>query len=208
MPAIMLIVPTLQRGNVVLTLQRHLERAWQRLGQPRIHRKHLVALNKTGRWSVQGRVPTLERGNDRYKDDHPGAQRGCHLGVCWRSFAHARLARTSWPDPGRGGRPRRNHPGSLCPDGNSGQAAGDDPEEDRGRPGHHAGAAQLLNVLNFLRLFDRSQERNEKWGQAPIIHTGHGPLTKTPDRFCVSSRWCVALIQKPDARASRPAFPR
>ena len=65
MPAIMLIVPTLQRGNVVLTLQRHLERAWQRLGQLRIHRKHLVALNKTGRWSVQGRVPTLERGNDR-----------------------------------------------------------------------------------------------------------------------------------------------
>ena len=65
MPAIMLIVPTLQRGNVVLMLQRHLERAWQRLGQPRIHRKHLVALNKTGRWSVQGRVPTLERGNDR-----------------------------------------------------------------------------------------------------------------------------------------------
>jgi hypothetical protein len=65
MPAIMLIVPTLQRGNVVLTLQRHLERAWQRLGQPRIHRKHLVALNKTGRGSVQGRVPTLERGNDR-----------------------------------------------------------------------------------------------------------------------------------------------
>ena len=65
MPAIMLIVPTLQRGNVVLTLQRHLERAWQRLGQPRIHRKHLVALNKTGRWSVRVGVPTLERGNDQ-----------------------------------------------------------------------------------------------------------------------------------------------
>ena len=60
-----MIVPTLQRGNVLLTLQRHLGRAWQRLGQPRIHRKHLVALNKTGRWSVQGRVPTLERGNEQ-----------------------------------------------------------------------------------------------------------------------------------------------
>ena len=71
MPAIMLIVPTLQRGNVVLTLQRHLERAWQRLGQPRIHRKHLVALNKTGRWSVQGRVPTLERGNDQRTKQAP-----------------------------------------------------------------------------------------------------------------------------------------
>ena len=41
-----------------------------------------------------------------------------------------------------------------------------------------------------------------------FIHSGHGPLTKTPDRFCVSRRWCVALIQKPDTRASRPAFPR
>ena len=92
MPAIMLIVPTLQRGNVVLTLQRHLEKAWQRLGQPRIHRKYLVALNKTGRWSAQNPVPTLERGNDRYKDDHSGAQRGCCPGVCWRSFIHARLA--------------------------------------------------------------------------------------------------------------------
>ena len=107
-----LIVPTLQRGNGVLTLQRHraghrenpavagqhapafakhhtmpasptdpcpsgdgpsIARLRFRLGQPGMHRKHPMALDQTGRWSVLGCGPTLERGNDQSQPSHISA---------------------------------------------------------------------------------------------------------------------------------------